>query len=145
MNRNATIPKSKKYTSALNRIRDNSLREYENYNSIISFVEIFNDNVDFLKLDIVNKQNFNIYADEFTKVDFNSIKQYLNLYSEYTAMFSSTKRISIYTETSINKRISYDLYRRLINSLRYYMEEVHAIILPNSFIPTSLNSSKDKE
>lgn len=142
MNITTVLPNSKQYTSSLVRLRDNSLKEYENYNSIISFVEVFNDNVSFMKIDIDDKQKFYIYADEFTVADFNSIKQYLNLYSEYTAIFNSTKRILIYTETSVNKRISYDLYRRLINSLKYYIEEVHAIVLPKSFIPTKIKENK---
>lgn len=136
MNINATIPKSKKYTSTLSRIRDNSLREYENYNSIISFVEIFNDNVTFMKLGISDNDLFDVYVDSITTADFNEIKRYIELYSNYTARLTPQNTVRLYTQSCTTKRISHDLYRPLINSIRNYMEEVHAIILPKSFIPS---------
>lgn len=136
MNLNAVIPKSKKYTSSLSRIRDNSLREYNNYNSIISFIEVFNDNVNFMKLDIVNKEGFKIHTDDITTANFNEIKRYIELYSNCTARFTPQfNAVWIYTPC-VTKRISNDFYRQLINAIRNYMEEVHAIVLPKSFIPS---------
>lgn len=135
MNFETTIPKSKKHTSSLIRIRNNSLREYENYNSIISFVEVFNDNVTFMKLGISDKDLFDIYVDSVTTADFNEIKRYIELYSNYTARLTPQNTVKLYTQSCITKRISHDFYRQLINAIRNYMEEVHAIILPKSFIP----------
>ena len=139
MNFETTIPKSKKYTSSLIRIRNNSLKEYENYNSIISFVEVFNDNVNFMKMGISNKDFFDIYVDDINKVDFDTIKRYVELYSNYTARLTHQNTVKLYTSSCTTKRITHDLYRPLINSIRNYMEEEHAIILPKSFIPPEKN------
>ena len=136
MNLKAVIPKSKKYTSTLTRIRDNSLREYENYNSVISFVEVFNDNVTFMKLSISDKDLFDVYVDSITTADFNEITKYIELYSNYTARLTPQNTVRLYTQSCVTKRISHDLYRPLINAIRNYMEEVHVIILPKSFIPS---------
>ena len=135
MNLKAVIPKSKKYTSTLTRIRDNSLREYENYNSVISFVEVFNDNVTFMKLSISDKDLFDVYVDSITTADFNEITKYIELYSNYTARLTSQNTVRLFTRSCVTKRITNDYYRQLINAIRNYMKEVHSIILPNSFIP----------
>jgi hypothetical protein len=138
MNLTAVIPNSKKYTSPLSRIRDNSLREYENYNSIISFVEVFNDNVTFMKLGISDNDIFDIYVDDITTADFNEIKRQIELYSNYTARITYHNTVKIYTHSCATKRISFDLYRPLINAIRNYMEDVHVIKLPYSYTPSSI-------